>query len=387
MNGVKRRRASLLALALLAAACSGSSGPSPSGSTTTTTPSTSAAAPALVASLPAGCKRAVPAANATVSFVAQGRAWAVAADGTGLTCLFEVTDPGPFAWGPRADRVLLGGLEVRGVGSAASRPSGSVKPSDASWGRPTGLAVVFIDSKAKKLQKALVGGTTIENVTPAAQDPFPAIADVTFQQVVYHPSGRAFGIVLTDADGSTIWMSSNTGATPQRLVWSKEGNVFGPIAFGFDGNTLYYGVHVQKGDTSMIARIDLKASKVTAGLWKGQDDILRLVPAANGKAVALDTGAGCDDRKAMLSDLDGTAGRALLPSATDPTSVVGWMDDGTLLVGEGGCNQSMKLWQVKGAAAGSPTLFFDGADRAAVRVADPTPTPPLPNIQVNEGLA
>jgi hypothetical protein len=311
----------------------------------------------------------------------------VAADGTGLTCLFEVTDPGPFTWGPRADRVLLDGLEVRGVGSTASRPSGSVKPSDASWGRPTGLAVVYIDSTAKKLQKALVGGTTIENVTPPARDPFPAIADVTFQQVLYHPSGRAFGIVLTDAGGSTIWMSSNTGATPQRLVWSKEGNVFGPIAFGFDGNTLYYGVHVKKGDTSMIARIDLKASKVTAGLWKGQDDILRLVPAANGKAVALDTGAGCDDRQAMLSDLDGTAGRALLPSATDPTSVVGWIDDGTLLVGEGGCNQSMKLWQVKGAAAGSPTLLFDGADRAAVRVADPTPTPPLPNIQVNEGLA
>ena len=45
--------------------------------------------------------------SAKVSFVGQGRAWAVAADGTGLTCLFKVCDPGPYLWGPRADRVLL----------------------------------------------------------------------------------------------------------------------------------------------------------------------------------------------------------------------------------------------------------------------------------------
>src|SRR5438093_11313038 len=151
---MERRGASLVALALLAAACSGSANPrnspttSPASASPTSRPTT---AQSLISSLPSDCNGATPQAAATVTFAAQGRAWAVRPDGTGLTCLFEVTDPGPFTWGPRADRVLLDGLEIRGVGSTASRPSGSVKPSDASWGRPTGLAVVYIDSTAKKL--------------------------------------------------------------------------------------------------------------------------------------------------------------------------------------------------------------------------------------------
>src|SRR3989449_10349090 len=110
---MERWGASLVALALLAAACSGSANPpntptAPPASTSPTSGPTTAQA--LISSLPSGCNGGTPKAAATVTFVAQGRAWAVRPDGTGLTCLFKVSDPGPFLWGPQADRVLLGGL-------------------------------------------------------------------------------------------------------------------------------------------------------------------------------------------------------------------------------------------------------------------------------------
>jgi len=103
--------------------------------------------------------------------------------------------------------------------------------------------------------------------------------------------------------------------------------------------------------------------------------------------VALVTGTGCADRKAVLSNLDQTSGYALMPGASGPTSVIGWIDDSTVLVGEGGCNAPMKLWEVGVGAAPTTELVIDGADRAAVRVSDPTPTPVLPKVPVKQEFA
>lgn len=386
-----RRGALLVGLVLLAAACSGSSGPpSASGSIPATTPPTSSptvGSQALVSSLPSGCNKGTPKATATVAFVAQGRAWAVSPDGTGLTCLFKVSDPGPFEWGPRADRVLLGGLEIRGVGSNASRPSGSLQPISPSWGRPSGSAVVFVDPQGRKLEKAAVGSTKVEDVTPAEQEGhFPSHVDVSFQQVIYHPSGRALGFVLTHRiEGSAIYVSSNRGEDPHRLVWSKSGTVFGPIAFGLDGKALYYVAHLANG-TRMISQADLGQGRITTGLWTDKQDVLQLLIAPSGRAAAIDTGTSCDDRTAVLSNFDQTKGAALLPGATGATSVIGWVDDSTVLVGEGGCDGSMKLWRVQ-VGSGGATLVVDGVDQAAVRVPDPTPTPPLPKIPVKTEFA
>src|SRR5207253_8527307 len=124
-------------LALLAAACSGGT-PHPASSGASPTPTMSTASPSgpasLITSLPVACTESSPGADATVAFVAQGRAWAATPDGAGLTCLFEEPEPGPFLWGPRADRVALGGLAVKGVGSRATRPPGSAEPTTLSWG-------------------------------------------------------------------------------------------------------------------------------------------------------------------------------------------------------------------------------------------------------------
>ncbi|HMC41794.1 MAG TPA: hypothetical protein VKI20_02195 [Acidimicrobiales bacterium] len=311
-------------------------------------------------------------------------------DGTGLTCLFKVTDPGPFLWGPRADRVLLGGLQVRGVGSSASRPAVSVQPTSVSWSRPTGLSVAFVDPSGKELEKAIVGSSKMESATPPEREGvFPSHADVTYQEVAYHPSGRAFGFVLTHrVDGSAIWLNINAAvagdqAGPHRLVWSREGTVFGPIAFGPDGKTLYYVASLKNG-TRFVTAADLGTARLRPGLWKDTKNVLQLVPAPGGEAVALDTGTGCADRKAVLSKLDETSGSALMPGASGPTSVIGWIDDSTVLVGEGGCDTPMKLWQVGVGTGATATLVIEGADRAAVRVSDPTPTPTLPKVPVKQ---
>ena len=106
----------LAALAVLAVACS------EQGATLPAAPGTTVAATAAGA-LPDGCAGATPSpTNAPVAFVAGGRAWVATADGRRLWCLFEVRRPGPFLWGPRGDRVVLDGLEVRGVGARVWRP-------------------------------------------------------------------------------------------------------------------------------------------------------------------------------------------------------------------------------------------------------------------------
>jgi hypothetical protein len=253
--------------------------------------------------------------------------------------------------------------------------------------------VAFVDPSGKELEKALVGSSKIEDATPPSEEGhFPAHADVTFQEVVYHPSGRAFGFVLTHrTEGSAIWLSINAAvagdqAGPHRLVWSREGTVFGPIAFGPDGKTLYYVANLKNG-TRFITAADLGTAKLRPGLWKDTQNVLQLVPARGGDAVALDTGTGCADRKAVLSKLDETVGSALMPGATAPTSAIGWIDASTVLVGEGGCDAPMRLWLVGVGAAQTTTLVIDGVGRAAVRVSDPTPTPVLPKVPVKQEFA
>src|SRR4029453_961770 len=87
----------------------------------------------------------------------------------------------------------------------------------------------------------------------------------------------------------------------------------------------------------------------------------------------LATGSGCGNRRADLSGLDGGPGRPLLPTASGPTSAVGWLDTRRVLVVEGGCDGPFDLW-LGGRHGGAPKT------RAALRFPDPRPLPAAPDL-------
>ena len=141
----------------------------------------------------------------------------------------------------------------------------------------------------------------------------------------------------------------------------------------------------------MLAAYDLTQGKADEHLWEGATPILRVAPRTRGTAaMLLDIGTGCSDRQAVLSDLGGGSGAPALPATPDPTTGLGWLDATHVLVGEGACDQPMRLWVVGVDASATPTfqaLLFDGAGAASVRVPDRLPTPGLPDIGVPSGFA
>ena len=322
------------------------------------------------AGLPSGCDHRAPSpAAAPVAFVANGRAWAVSAAGGTPVCLFEVADPGPFQWGPRGDRVVLAGLEVKGVGSSASRTRSQVDPSMVAWGRPIGKAIAFIPPGGARLDKAEIGGSRVVAVRPPA--------GAAYTDVLYHPSGRAIAYVTHEGARWNLWMSTNTGQSATRLQTS--GQQIGPIAFSFSGHNLYHAVRLTNGGWK-VHSYNLLDRRATGVLWQGRGPVQRLVaPKDRGRTprLALDVGGGCDDRQALLSRLDGGPGVPLLPAAGAPTTAIGWLDGSHVVVGAGGCGQPMTLW-VTDINGGAPVQVATGAEQAAVRHPDLTPTPELP---------
>ena len=364
---VRSRWARLLlaGLALVAVACSerGATQPSTPGTTVGTT---------AAGALPDGCPGASPSpAAAPVAFVAGGRAWAASADGRRLWCLFEVRHPGPFLWGPRGDRVLLDGLEVRGVGTPVWRPPRGIETVSLTWLGANGSALAFVTPGRLNLASASLGSIELRELTP--------FRGPTYQAVAGHPSGQALAFVLQRGGASEVWMASNAGSGQARLVAPTKARL-GPLAFSAGGKALYYGSRQPDGSRRLEV-YSLAEGRSLDPAWTGQRDILAIVgrrdPAAT--QLALDTGSGCGDRRADLSGLDGGSGRPLLPSASRPTSAVGWLDTRRVLLAEGGCDGPFDLWLVD-VNGGEPKPVARGIDRAALRWPDPRPTPAAPNL-------
>jgi hypothetical protein len=356
----------LAALAMLAVACSdrGATLPRPPGSTAATT---------AAGALPDGCAGGAPSpTTAPVAFVAGGRAWATTPDGRRLWCLFEVHRPGPFLWGPRGDRVALDGLEVRGVGTPVWRPPQGIETVSLTWLGPGGDALAFVTPGRLNLAAAALGSADLRELTPFR-------GGSTYQAVASHPSGQALAFVLRRGGASEVWMASNSGGGPVRLV-APTPTRLGPLAFSASGKALYYGSRAADG-SSRLEVFSLTEGRTLAPAWTGRRGLLAIVgrrdPAAT--QIALDTGGGCGDRRAELSGLDGGPGRPLLPTATRPTSAVGWLDTRRVLVVEGGCGGPYDLWlvDVNGRA---PQPVAHGIDRAAVREPEPRPVPSPPNL-------
>jgi hypothetical protein len=374
--------AMLVATTLVLAACtSGDGGPAatpnaqPSGSATW-----APAPPTMLASgatLPEGCDRGVPDPRQVVSFVAEGRAWAVDLDETRLTCLFRVADAGPFAWGPQGDRVLLGGLQVRGVNPAApSLPAETdASPPAFDWGHPIGLAVVYAAGGERQPQKRFIDDGHV--------DVLDAMPKGRYLDVAYHPSGLALAFVL-DRDGEqSIWLSTNEGTDPVRLVFSKGGTRFTSIAFTPDGEQLVWTAQHAGGFAQIHAMALDDRSGFTDG-WRDpgrQTSNLQLAP--SGGLMALDVGTGCEDRAATIV-LSPKVARPALPDAAQPTTAIGWLDRATLLVGVGGCGEPVDLVAVDAAGQEMPIVL--GADVGATRTLTTSApeTVPAPPVEAEE---
>ena len=358
MRRSQRARSILLAtLAVLTVACS------QRGATLTGPPDTGP--------LPDGCAGDAPSPNsAPVAFVAGGRAWAADADGRRLWCLFEVHRPGPFLWGPRGDRVVLEGLEVRGVGARVWRPGQGIQPVSLTWLGPTGSALAFVSPGGLNLELAALGSIDQRELTP--------LRGASYLAVAAHPSGRALAFAVQREGIAEVWIVRETGGGEVRVAGEQAR--FGPLAFSAGGKALYYGSKLPDG-TRRVDIYSLTAAEPLAPAWTGRRDVLAIVPRRDkaGTQLAIDTGTGCDDRRADLSGLDGGQGRPLLPSAQRPTSAVGWLDNRRVLVAEGGCDGPFDLWVVD-VGGREPSIIARGVARGAVRRPDLRPVPQAPDL-------
>jgi hypothetical protein len=391
---MRRQAIRLAGFALLAASCTAT------GSTTSGTPGTSAAptssgvttsssspVPAgplvLGQPLPEGCAASTVARSQTVAFVADGRAWALDPDDGTLSCLFETDDPGPFAWGPLGDRVVLGDGRMVGLDGAALAEATDMG-STFGWSKPTGKSLVFStpdDDVLTKLPLAAAEG-----------EPLLELPAGTYEAVAYHPSGLAMAVSVHDGEEPQIFLATNEGAREKRVVVGVSAVSFPSLAFSSSGDDLYY-VAEHKGGYVQIHRLDLIDDELVDG-WRSEAPLAQisdLTVSPSGLGVATTTSAGdCTTSVAMTGGVSEQA--PALPDAGGPTHALGYLDEERLLVGAGGCGAPMDLWVIDRPKiedpddeAAPPMLIVHDADAGASRRVGPSKAaPPLPEDLLGE---
>ncbi len=362
-----------LAVTFVVGACtqgSPSAPPTAPPATSTGTPAPSGAILADGSPLPAGCTGpSLP--SQTVAFVSGGRAWALDPLTDTLSCLFPVKDPGPFAWGPQGDRVLLGGFRVHGLSAdAPDLPAIAAEPATFDWGHPIGLAVVFAGATGEP-EKRFMDDGRVERLS--------ALPAGTYIQVAYHPSGLALAFVVERDGKQAIWFSTNEGTDPSRLVFGKGGTRFTSIAFSPDGQRLWW-IAEHAGGYPELHWMDLGDRSSFTDVWRGSPgtsaDDLQLAPAGSLKSVNVAT--VCDDRQALI--IEGGSATPAMPFEHRPTAALGWLDPTHLLVQAGGCADPTQLYSVD-ARGGQPVALVTGAGSASPRTVlrNAPDTVPAPN--------
>jgi hypothetical protein len=325
--------------------------------------------------VPSHCVAGKARAKATVTFVANGYAWALDPASGRLTCLFRVHATGPFTWGPRGDRALLARLQVKSLGDAPSRPPGAVDPPTASWGRPIGKSIVFVGRHGRALLKAHPAGGGFLDVTP--------VRGALYKRVAYHPSGLAFGFILQRHSRESVWISTNLGKKPHQLVHGRFHTGFEALAFGDHGNSIYFAA-LHKDNHVDVHVLPLVGANSAPVLWHGRPGehvsaILPLDPQRAMTRLALTVGRSCETERALVVSDGHRNGAEALPGIS-PSRAVGWVDDtqrADLLVAAGGCGRPLDLYSVDSVSLRSKLLARD-VEAAATRLPEPFPPPTLP---------
>src|SRR5437879_6333834 len=244
--------------------------------------------------------------------------------------------------------------------------------------RPSGTRIWFTAGSRTSVFRADIGSASASEVTP--------LPNVSYGDMAYHPSGLGDGFVTTDARGTGLWMSTNTGANPLQLVAAPPGTTFGHIVFAHDGKGLYYSVDKADG-THSLAREDLPTGTPTQNLWTGDAPIGGdIVELAGVPGLGLTVGTTCAQHRAVFSALDGRAGTPLASGLSGPTSVIGRLDADRFIVAAGGCGGPQDLYLAH-ASGRPPQLLVKAVDNAGMRLPEPAPAPPLPQNLPRSGFA
>jgi hypothetical protein len=372
-----RRIPLVVAVALIAGSCTTTdaspTAASPRPTSTAVSPPPTGATLADGSALPDNCA-GKPVPNDTVGFVANGRGWVIDPHTGAVACLFNVRMPGPFAFGPQGDRVLLAGLSVGDLDrQAAMWPPAGPTPTVFDWGHPLGLAVVFASGSGVP-EKRFMDDGSVEKLT--------ALPAGTYESIAYHPSGLALGFILAQGQRQGIWLSSNEGKDPQRLVFSRPDTTFSSVAFSPDGTKIWW-IAQHAGAVSEIHWMDLAdRSTFQTVLSRGLEPTahgLQLAP--SGSLMSATNGVSCEEEQAMVIDKEGA--HPVLAGSDGPTHALGWLDAKTLLVATGGCGQPESLSTVVWAhGSGTATVLVNGVDVGAPRTVlrnAPTEVPTPPN--------
>jgi hypothetical protein len=345
-----------LVLVLALGACSNGGAAKRAVSTTASTPG-STTAPVCVMTAPAN----------EVTYVQDGRLWAVAPGGA-PRCLRDGVRAGArVIWGPAGDRVLLGNELL--LGPAPPRALGFTNKSRVmGFSTPTGTQVLAIGQKAGLTKWPVAGGTP------------KVIAFVdNAETATYHPAGRditAVGSRLGDPYG--IYLATNTGQDGRRLVNGEDAKKVTDLAYSHDGTVLYFvGQH---DDGYHLHAYEMAAGKVDT-LLAGKDPVGDVVvsPFASPPPIAFRTGS-CDERVVTrvhsATSANTPVGGTLASRSTVP---VGYLGDGTLVVAAraSGCTGPADLWAWKD---GRAARIAEDVSVAAVRVIQPPPPPPPGNL-------
>jgi len=363
---------------LLATSCTGSSTEtSPPVSPTTTAPTSPTpepVTPLVDAAALDDCEPADAARGQTVAFAVGRSVWALdPRDGT-VTCVFETEDPGPFAWGPLGDRLLVGGGEVLQLGAGELAVADGFAATFA-WSKPTGKSLVYVQE----------GATRPTKLPLANDDPFELV-DLpagAYQALAYHPSGLAMALSLFDGAEPQIFLATNEGAREKRIVHGISATSFPSLAFTSEGGELFY-LAEHKGGYVQIHRIDLEAGELVDG-WRSAAPLNRagglfLAGGLTDPLAFTAATGGCSSSVAMLGFTD--QARPALADVGGPTHALGFIDERRLLVGAGGCGAPLDLYAV---SARDAQLLVTGAGAGASRAVGPSQAAaPLPEDLLGE---